>query len=173
MTPEQWRTRVGLPIELRRGSTPIRRAADRAGISEGLWRQIESGRRVLAKGVVRTVNPKADTRVAVARALGWRDDAFAVLLAGGVPAEGAGGPVSSPGPAGGEVVAPWLVERLDRLAAGLYDTDADLQALRAEIARGSTSVLDILTKVVAKLERLEASMRRQSGPPEPRARKAQ
>lgn len=63
----------------------MRSVAPQAGISEGLWRQIESGARVLAKDVVRTVNPKPSTRAAVSLAIGWSDDSIDRILRGEPP----------------------------------------------------------------------------------------
>jgi transcriptional regulator with XRE-family HTH domain len=82
VTPEEWRVRVGAHVEARRGRPSIRQTAERAGISEGLWRQIESGRRPLRRGEVETVNPKPDTRARVCRALNWTPDSIDRLLAG-------------------------------------------------------------------------------------------
>lgn len=56
--------------------------ADKAGISEGLWRQIESGKRPLRNGQYETVNPKPDTVAKVCRVLRWPADAFDRLAAG-------------------------------------------------------------------------------------------
>jgi transcriptional regulator with XRE-family HTH domain len=88
VTPDQWQDRVGEPIRRRREQLrlSVRGVARVAGISEGLWRQVESGRRVLAEDVIRTVSPKPATRAAIAVALGWTPDSIDRLIAGGEPA---------------------------------------------------------------------------------------
>ena len=60
MTPEQWRAQYGEPIERRRLQLGLskRGAARAAGISEIVWRQIESGRRQVASGVEIAPNPE-------------------------------------------------------------------------------------------------------------------
>lgn len=60
----------------------IRAAASRANLSEGLWRQIESGERMVRKGIVETVSPKADTKAAVCGALNWTAGSIDLLVAG-------------------------------------------------------------------------------------------
>lgn len=85
VTPEQWRQRVGRHVEHHRGREAVRAIAKRAGVSEGLWRQVESGRRVLAKGVVRTVSPKPETAAMISRALGWTETGIDDLLEGRGP----------------------------------------------------------------------------------------
>ncbi len=74
-TTEQWRTEVGEEIERQRTAAglSVRDAAKRAGVSESMWRQIESGRRVLEDGTVVAVNPKATTMAKVRAALSSPD----------------------------------------------------------------------------------------------------
>lgn len=68
-----------------RGQRSIRAAATAAGISEGLWRQVEAGERPLRYGRTETVNPKPATRAAICRALGWSPDSIDRLLEGKEP----------------------------------------------------------------------------------------
>jgi uncharacterized coiled-coil protein SlyX len=63
----------------------IRQAAKIAGFSEGLWRQLESGVRVLRKGVEETVSPKQSTLMGACRALGWSPHSIDLILAGEEP----------------------------------------------------------------------------------------
>lgn len=113
MTPDQWRATHGERIERARLARhlSVREAAKRAGVSEGLWRQIESGRRQLAKDVVRTVSPKPGTLAAVLGVVG---------LAGDQPA-----PLTQP--AGDPLAA--LQGRVDRLEADLREALELLVAL--------------------------------------------
>lgn len=87
VTPQEWRRQVGQHIQARREAKrlSIRAAAKAAGFSEGLWRQLESGRRVVDKDVVRTVSPKAATAAAACAALGWTPDSIDRLLDGNDP----------------------------------------------------------------------------------------
>ena len=85
MTPEQWKRIVGDEIKRERGRRSIRSIADKAGVSEGLWRSVESGAHRPAKGVVKTVNPKPSTRALIADALGWTPDSIDRLLLGEDP----------------------------------------------------------------------------------------
>lgn len=114
VTPHEWRDRVGRRIEQQRGRLSVRSAAKRAGISEGLWRQIESGQRPIRKGEYETVNPKPETRAWVCQAIGWTDDSIDRLLAGEEPIP-SGAPLSSLDD-----------EELDRLRVDALRTIADL-----------------------------------------------
>lgn len=98
MTTDEWRNRVGKWIEAQRGPRSIRFMAEQAGVSEGLWRQIESGVRPLRHGRTETVNPKPSTRAAVAEALGYRHDAIARLIDGLEPValKATRGPINQP-----------------------------------------------------------------------------
>lgn len=83
MTPDEWRQLIGDHVRHRRDELgwSVRGIAARANMSEGLWRQIENGRRVLNKDVIDTVNPKPPTVFNVCKALGWAPDAFDRLRA--------------------------------------------------------------------------------------------
>lgn len=72
MSENQWRQDVGSRIEQARVDRGLskRAAAKLAGISEGLWRQLEEGERQAAPGVTVPVNPRDETLVLVARAVG-------------------------------------------------------------------------------------------------------
>lgn len=85
MTPEQWRSLVGVALERERGRESVRSIARRAGVSEGLWRHLESGRRPLRHGQFETVKPKGETVLKVCRVLGWTDDSIDRLLVGMPP----------------------------------------------------------------------------------------
>lgn len=87
MTPQEWHERVGQRVKAKRGRISIRKAAKRAGISEGLWRQIESGRRPLRNGDYETVNPKPETLASVATSLRWTEDSIERLLDGLEPVD--------------------------------------------------------------------------------------
>lgn len=146
MTPDEWRSTVGVHVEQRRTELrlSVRGAAKRAGVSEGLWRQIESGRRVLAAGVERTVSPRADTAHAIATALDWEGDALARLAAGAKPA--AVPAVSSP--AGG-------TELPARLAVRVAALEQSVEQLRSEL----DGVLVVLDRVVGRQELVTATLR--------------
>jgi hypothetical protein len=89
MDPEEWRDRVGQHVERRRRELfkSRRAAAAGSGISEIVWRQIESGRRQLAPGIVIAPNPEPETRDAVCKRLKWSIDSIDRLLEGKAPAE--------------------------------------------------------------------------------------
>lgn len=76
MTPDEWRTAIGAKVEEARAGRSVRSMAKRAGISEGLWRQIESGQRPIRRGEYETVNPKQTTVIAVCDALSLPRDTF-------------------------------------------------------------------------------------------------
>lgn len=88
MTAGEWKALIGDRLRARRDELgfSIRQAAKIAGFSEGLWRQLESGTRVLRKGVEETVSPKPSTLLAACRALGWSSNSIDLILAGGEPA---------------------------------------------------------------------------------------
>jgi hypothetical protein len=102
-----WREQVGEHIERRRiqlGFPSIRAAARAAGVSEGVWRQLESGRRAVGGG--RAVAPRPTARICarVATTLRWPQDAIDQLAAGRKPKKSwAAAPASvrssTPGPA--------------------------------------------------------------------------
>lgn len=87
MTPEEWREQIGRHIENRRTLLHLskRAAAKAAGISEIVWRQLESGKRQLAPGHYITPNPETSTKVGVCRALHWRPDSVDRMLGGRLP----------------------------------------------------------------------------------------
>lgn len=88
MGVDEWRERVGRHIEERRqklGFKSMRRAAALSGISESTWRQLESGRRQLARNIVQAPSPGPETRLAVSRALFWEGDGIVDLLEGRQP----------------------------------------------------------------------------------------
>ncbi|HEV2928631.1 MAG TPA: helix-turn-helix domain-containing protein [Propionibacteriaceae bacterium] len=67
----QWRRDVGALLERARRERRLskRAAAQKAGFSEALWRQLEDGRRLI-NGVEVPANPRDDTLEAAARAVG-------------------------------------------------------------------------------------------------------
>lgn len=75
----------GRLIEAARGSLSKRQAAARAGISEGRWRQIVTGIQRAGPGLTIPVNPRAETLVAMANAVGA--DPADVLDAAGLPSD--------------------------------------------------------------------------------------
>lgn len=76
---------LGVLLEQHRGSLSKRQAARRAGISEGRWRQIVTGQQK-AGGVVIPVNPRKDTVIAMAEAVG-ADVSDALVAAGFDPVD--------------------------------------------------------------------------------------
>lgn len=89
VTPEEWRDRVGQHVEARRTRMfkSRRAAAEGSGVSEIVWRQVESGRRQLDADYIVAPNPNATTRGAIARRLKWPENALDELLAGRTPGE--------------------------------------------------------------------------------------
>ena len=72
----------GRIIEAARGKVSARQAAKAAGVSEGRWRQIVTGVQKAGRGIVLPVNPRTETLIAMAAAVGA--DIDAVLRAAGV-----------------------------------------------------------------------------------------
>lgn len=134
VTDDEWRRLVGEAVEARRAGRSVRHMAGLAGISEGLWRQVESGRRPLRHGDYETVNPKATTRAAISVALGWSEDSIDRLARGEEPVELDS--VNQPDPALGEVVdgLSRAVESLLLDAAARRPRIADFDAKLAELA---------------------------------------
>lgn len=89
MSPAEWRAQVGQHVERRREALwpSRRRAADGSEVSEVVWRQIESGKRQLAKGVTRPPVPEERTKMLICRRLRWTVDSIDELLAGRSPRE--------------------------------------------------------------------------------------
>lgn len=89
MEPSEWRKRVGKSVEDRRRSLfPSRRAAATgSGISEVWWRQIETGQRQLAKGIVVAPAPSQSAKEKMCRRLRWTADSIDRLLNGEPPIE--------------------------------------------------------------------------------------
>lgn len=85
MDSNEWRTAVGALLKQARGRTSKRKAAQRAGFSEALWRQLEDGYRTVQQGVTVPVNPRDDTLEAAAKAVGL--DPAEVFRAAGRPYE--------------------------------------------------------------------------------------
>jgi hypothetical protein len=75
---------VGDYLEQHRGSLSKREAARRAGISEGRWRQIVTGQQKAGGGIVVPANPRRETVIAMAEAVGASVDE-ALRLAGMQP----------------------------------------------------------------------------------------
>lgn len=67
---EESLTPLGELIEHARGSLSKREAARRAGISEGRWRQIVTGQQKAGGGIVVPANPRRETVIAMAEAVG-------------------------------------------------------------------------------------------------------
>lgn len=79
---------VGEPITVRRrdlGLRSMRKAALSAGLSESVWRQIETGRRQVQAGEWVAPSPSAETKAAVCKRLLWLPDGIDRLLAGDPP----------------------------------------------------------------------------------------
>lgn len=89
VTPDEWRQAVGAEVERRRRDLyPSRRqAAAGSGVSEIVWRQIETGRRQLAPEHVVAPNPEQQTKEAIGRRLWWSSDSIDRLLRGDPPIE--------------------------------------------------------------------------------------
>lgn len=81
MDAQEWRDKVGAALRRARGQVSKREAARRAGFSEALWRQLETGEKSVAAGVVIPVSPRDETLEAAARAVGL-DPADLFRLAG-------------------------------------------------------------------------------------------
>ena len=158
VTPEEWRHQVGVHIETQRGRLSIRQAARRAGISEGLWRQIESGSRPRGRGEYETVNPKPYTRAQVAKAIGWPDDAIDRLLAGEPPSRLMVSRLDDD-PEQLHTFRLHAVEEMQRQAVLLEDLRAanrdEVEQLTAEIA----GLQDVVLELQRRLEALEQSGR--------------
>ena len=95
MNPEEWERRIGRAVRGRRiaqGYGSIRAAAREAGLSEGSWRHIESGRRSLGRAGVKAPAPTTATVVPMAVVLGWRSDWLDRLRTGREPVELADSP---------------------------------------------------------------------------------
>lgn len=121
MTPEEWRAKVGVRVEHARGRLSIRRAATRAGISEGLWRQIESGQRPLRNGEHEVVSPKPESLAKVSTSLGWTEDSIDRLLIGLDPVSL---PDEQPRTASTEQRLTYLEARVKELAGLLREASA-------------------------------------------------
>ena len=86
MTPEIWRRRIGKHIKDRRlqaGYPSARQAAVAAKISEGSWRQLESGKRQIRVGEWEAPNPALNTQEAIAEVLSWPSTWLGHLLGDG------------------------------------------------------------------------------------------
>jgi hypothetical protein len=85
----EWKSAVGDRVAMRRASRfrSARSAAEAAGISEAIWRQVESGSRTVAAGVRVAANPGLSVKVAICTALGWTPDSIDRLLNGEEPTE--------------------------------------------------------------------------------------
>lgn len=105
MTPARWRDSVGALIEDARGRESIRSVAQRAGVDEALWRQVERGYRPLG-GTEIVANPRDGNLEAIALAVGL--DPSEVFAAVGRPYT-----PSRRGERGDRLTA--LEERFDRL----------------------------------------------------------
>ena len=62
-----------------------RAAAEGSGVSEIVWRQIETGKRQLAPGIVIAPNPEPETKTIICSRLDWLGDGIDLLLAGQMP----------------------------------------------------------------------------------------
>lgn len=116
MSPQEWRSAVGVLIENARGRESIRSAAKRAGVDEAMWRQVELGFRKVA-GTQVPANPRDRNLIAIARAVGL--DHNEVLRAAG---------------RGQVVLAPFLdsltdTERLNQVEQRLDRIEAAVQQL--------------------------------------------
>jgi hypothetical protein len=143
MTPKEWRERVGQHVEARRKERryrSVRAAAQAAGISETLWRQVESGRRQVAKGIVQTANPGPDKTAAICRALDWSDDSIDLLLQGKQATQ-----IARAGTA---------VLTLTAQPARAVNSDPKLAALERRLGHGE----EFAAEQAARLDRLEARL---------------
>lgn len=76
---------LGEYLRTARGKMSIREAARRADISESRWRQVEAGVQKVAGGIEVPVHPRAETVIAMCRAIS-ADPARGLELAGHDPA---------------------------------------------------------------------------------------
>lgn len=90
MTPSEWRALVGGNVERRRldylDGASVATAADLAGVSPSLWRNVESGQQG-RDGRTTTANPRPDKRALICRALGWTTDSIDRMARGESPVE--------------------------------------------------------------------------------------
>lgn len=141
VTPEDWRQQVGRHVEDRRRLLfPSRRAAaSSSGVSEIVWRQVESGRRQIAPGTVIAPNPEQQTKVSISRRLQWEPDAIDRLLAGQPPVDAPADDDGSSSDGNGH--RPDLEQRVsaieDRLATTEAKVDLILQGLRDSAREGA------------------------------------
>lgn len=72
LTIKQWRHEIGKPIEAARQRAGLskRKAAQLAGCSEGLWRQLESGARPIPGGDPVPGNPRPTTLISALSVVG-------------------------------------------------------------------------------------------------------
>lgn len=128
MEPDEWKVLVGDPIKDRRqllGIRSMRRAALAAGFSEAVWRQIETGRRQIARGNVIAPTPTEETKAAAARALGWTSDSIDRLLRHEPPVELAADPDAlRNGHGGSEGWPAWLEDWLRQEIRSVRDAVA-------------------------------------------------
>jgi hypothetical protein len=86
MTADETLTPLGELLERARGSTSKRQASRLAGISEGRWRQVVTGQQKAGGGIVVPANPRRETVIAMATAVGADVDE-ALRRAGMTPRE--------------------------------------------------------------------------------------
>ena len=115
---------VGQHIETRRRALfrSRRKAAEGSGISEIVWRQIESGERQIAVGVIRPPNPERGTKEAVCARLLWTADSIDRLLRGETPIE-----IEASTPPAVQMDAD-IAERVSRLETQVADLAAKIDA---------------------------------------------
>lgn len=180
MTPTEWREIVGEPIERRRNALRLsaRKAAQLAGISPSLWRQVETGRRQLPGGGVATASPRPESAAAICRVLEWEMDGIDRLLAGTGPIarthpssaqDTKRFPAASKDPLFTVDDARRLIETSDMidaavapLVAQLSQLVQDVEALKAAAAQQALD-LGALGAVVSELTGVAAAKRRGRG----------
>jgi len=145
MTPQEWRTRVGLPVEMRRRELGIdlEAAARFAGFSRSWWRQLETGYR--NREDVRSVDPKHESLAAAARALRWTPESLQRLKRGEEPLEA---------PATAEV-EPEMVELLNVVLDNTRRGHVELLTELGRLASVVQANVDRLGEVDERLARLE------------------
>lgn len=87
MTPDQWRERIGKPVEARRLELRLYTmvaASTQARVSESAWRQIERGNRTV-NGATVIPSPLPRTLGRIGDVLGWERDWLERLAAGKKP----------------------------------------------------------------------------------------
>lgn len=138
MEPTEWRELVGRKIEARRQELSIRskrQAARAAGFNEAVWRQLESGRRQIAKGQFVAPTPTPETKAAASRVLGWTADSIDRLIGGLLPLATSEAPPDAlaSGHGGSSGWPPWLEEQFRVVREEIQAVARELTELRSDV----------------------------------------